>query len=195
MAEQGHTTKLQNWLDRLRNGDREALDGLIEHACERLRLVARKMLKGDRVGRWSETADVLQHAMLRLHRTLASKQPANVREFYAWATRAIRCELIDLARHYYGAEGRGQHHQSDDGRLAAGKPALEPTSLEAWAKFHEAVESLPEQEREVVNLLWYEELGQAEAADVLGISLATLKRRWQAARITLREKLDPMDFA
>ena len=56
--------------------------------------------------------------------------------------------------------------------------------------FHEQVEALPEPEREVVNLLWYEEMPQPEAGDVLGISLATVKRRWQSARLRLSETLD-----
>jgi RNA polymerase sigma-70 factor (ECF subfamily) len=47
------------------------------------------------------------------------------------------------------------------------------------------VDSLPDEEREVVQLLWYEGLRQPEAAVVLGISLATLKRRWQVARLRL----------
>ncbi len=70
----------------------------------------------------------------------------------------------------------------------------EPENIEAWAKFHEVVEALPEPEREVVNLLWYEEMSQPEAAEVLGISLATVKRRWQSARIRLSESLDGEAF-
>jgi RNA polymerase sigma-70 factor (ECF subfamily) len=42
----------------------------------------------------------------------------------------------------------------------------------------------------VVQLLWYEGLRQPEAAVVLGISLATLKRRWQVARLRLGELLE-----
>jgi DNA-directed RNA polymerase specialized sigma24 family protein len=61
-------------------------------------------------------------------------------------------------------------------------------------KFHAAVEALPEDQRDVVSLLWYEELSQPEAADVLCISLATLKRRWQAARLALFDHLKDSDF-
>ena len=69
-------------------------------------------------------------------------------------------------------------------------PALEPETLECWARFHELVDTLPEEEREVVQLLWYEGMKQSEAAAVLGVSLATLKRRWQAARLRLSELLE-----
>jgi DNA-directed RNA polymerase specialized sigma24 family protein len=62
--------------------------------------------------------------------------------------------------------------------------------VEAWTRFHEQVGTLPEEEKEVVALLWYGGVSQPEAASVLGVSLATLKRRWQAARLRLSELLD-----
>lgn len=51
------------------------------------------------------------------------------------------------------------------------------------------MEALPEEEREVVNLLWYEGMSQPEAADLLGISSRTVLRRWHAARLKLFQVL------
>lgn len=190
----GHTTKLQNWLDLLRQGDAEARNQIIDHACERLRLLTRKMLRGcPRVKRWSETDDVLQNAMIRLHRSLAGVKPESPRQFYGLAATQIRRELIDLARHYYGAEGLGARHYTDGGKAIDVKPEehVEPETLESWAQFHQQVEQLPEEQRDVVTMLWYEGLSQPEAASVLGVSLATVKRRWQAARLTLHQNLHP----
>ncbi len=107
----------------------------------------------------------------------------------------MRRELIDLARKHFGAEGLGANHHTDGGIASDNKPnTAEPETNEAWIKFHEQVEALPDQEREVVNLLWYEEMTQPEAADVLVVSLATVKRRWQAARLRLSECLNGEDF-
>jgi RNA polymerase sigma-70 factor (ECF subfamily) len=41
-----------------------------------------------------------------------------------------------------------------------------------------------------VGLLFYEGLTQEEAATVLGVSLRTLKRRWQSARCRLHDALN-----
>jgi RNA polymerase sigma-70 factor (ECF subfamily) len=41
----------------------------------------------------------------------------------------------------------------------------------------------------VVGLLWYVGLSQVEAASVLGVSVRTVKRRWQEARIALARAL------
>ncbi len=67
-------------------------------------------------------------------------------------------------------------------------PMTHATWLE-WTEFHQQVEALPEDEREVFNLLWYGELTQAEAAEILGIAVRTVIRRWQAARVRLYKVL------
>jgi len=155
------------------------------------------MLRGyPSVKRWSETDDVLQNAMLRLHRSLSEVRPESPRQFYGLAATQIRRELIDLARHFNGPEGIGANHHTDDGEVVRAKPSVgvEPENLEGWTQYHESVENLPEDQREVVSLLWYEDMSQPEAADVLGISLATLKRRWQAARLTLFDELKDLEF-
>ena len=143
------------------------------------------------VKRWSQTDDVLQNAMIRLHRSLGEVKPESPRQFYGLAATQIRRELIDLARHFSGAEGIGANHHSDDGESVKSTTVVEyrPESMERWDEFHQQVESLPEQQRIVGDLLWYEGMTQPEAAKVLDISLATLKRRWQAARLQLSEDL------
>ena len=51
------------------------------------------------------------------------------------------------------------------------------------------VEKLTDEQREVFDLLWYEGLTQPEAATILGVSLKTVKRRWQDARLFLFEAM------
>jgi RNA polymerase sigma-70 factor (ECF subfamily) len=65
----------------------------------------------------------------------------------------------------------------------------EPSHLAAWAEFHEQIQGLPHEERQVFDLLWYQEMTQPEAAALLGMSERTLKRRWQSARLRLHDKL------
>lgn len=194
----GHTTDLQNQLKRLSEGCPESRRTIIEHCCERLRTMARRMLKSyGRLARWSDTDDVLQQSLMRLHRALATVHPESTRKFYGLAATQIRRELIDLARSYFGPQGLGAKHDTDGGEAAAEQadPTAEPFSITAWTEFHEAVEALPDAEREVVSLLWYDGLTQADAARVLGISLATLKRRWVSARLLLKDKCEGGDLA
>ncbi len=190
----GHTARLQHWLEQMRQGDEQARNQLFAHAAERLRGLTRKMLRRfPALRRWEQTDDVLQNATLRLHRSLAEARPESVRHFYNLAAVQVRRELLDLARHHFGPQGHGAHYHSEAGEREPLErepdPAGEPDTLEGWTRFHQAVEALPEEEREVFNLLWYEGLDQPEAAEVLGVGLRTVKRRWQSARLRLFEAL------
>ena len=51
-----------------------------------------------------------------------------------------------------------------------------------YGEFHQKVEELPKEQREVFDLLYYHGVTQPEAAQVLGMSERTLKRRWQETR-------------
>src|SRR6476661_7110126 len=117
MSEPGSTTiQLQRCLDRLRQGDLVARNELLNHACERLRKLTRRMLRGFvRLRRWEQTDDVLHNAMMRLHRALSETAPESLRHFFNLAAMQIRRELIDLANHHFGPEGQGAKHDTDRG--------------------------------------------------------------------------------
>jgi RNA polymerase sigma-70 factor (ECF subfamily) len=187
--------QIQALLPRVRDGDPVARDALLGLAGERLRQLAHRMLQGyPRVRRWEETDDVLQNALLRLYRTLKAVPPGSVTDFLRLAALNIRRELLDLCKRHYGPLGQGAHHDTlGPGRPDAAEPAaslsLDPARLSVWSAFHEQVEALPDEERAVVDLLWYQGLSQAEAADLLGVNERTVKRRWQSARIQLHDAL------
>jgi RNA polymerase sigma-70 factor (ECF subfamily) len=188
------TAQLQRCLDRLQAGDGAAGQDLLNSACERVEQLTRKMLRRfPRVRRWEQTDDVVQNVVLRLHRTLSQVAPASVRDFLRLTSLNIRRELLDLVKHYYGPEGLGARHESAAGNsdTNGGTPDLthEPTRLAAWTEFHRQVETLPEEQREVFDLLWYQGLPQAEAAALLGVTERTVQRRWQAARLALYDAL------
>jgi RNA polymerase sigma-70 factor (ECF subfamily) len=193
------SVRIQGWLDRLRAGDESAREALLNCACERLTRLTRKMLRDyPRVKRWEQTDDVMQNATMRLYRALSKVRPASAADFFRLAALNIRRELLDLAKHYYGPQGQGARHASH-GRKGGSRSrnpafdppdrAAEPSRLDAWTEFHTQVERLPDEEREIFDLLWYQQLSQAEAAAVLHISERTVKRRWQAARLKLHEAL------
>ncbi len=192
----GTDTQLQNLIARGLNGDAAAHEALLHHACDRLLRLTRKMFHGyPNLRRWEQTDDVFQNAMLRLHRALAEVRVESVRHFFNLAAVQVRRELLDLAKHHFGPEGAGANHHTDgqpadDEGGSLHDNAAEPNDLSGWSEFHAQVEKLPEDDLEVVNLLYYEGLTQEEAAKVLGISFRTLKRRWQSAKLKLHEVLN-----
>src|SRR5262249_27111768 len=77
------STQLQAWIDRIKAGDQTAHAELLNHACERLRRLTRKMLQDfSGVRRWEETDDVCQNALLRLHRALQAVPLESVEQFF-----------------------------------------------------------------------------------------------------------------
>jgi RNA polymerase sigma-70 factor (ECF subfamily) len=199
MTHENQSVVIEGWVQRLNAGDDAARKDLLNCACERLTRLSRKMLKGfHRVKRWEATDDVVQNALLRLYRTLGEVRPATAVDFYRLAATNIRRELLDLAKHYYGPQGLGANHatmaaDTSQNLGEIGRPASANREdfgkLEAWAAFHDHVERLPEEDKEVFDLLWYQQLSQADAAQLLGVSERTVKRRWASARLKLHEAL------
>jgi RNA polymerase sigma-70 factor (ECF subfamily) len=182
---------LQGCLERLQQGDESARKDLLDGACDRLVGLARVMFRDyPRLRRWEETGDVLQNALIRLDRALQTIRPPTLRDFYRLATLEIRRELIDLARHHFGPHGdAGRHHSGSGVTDSAGNSSMDATRLDVWSEFHRQVAALPEEEREVFDLLYYQGLGHTEAAGVLDVHPRTVKRRFHAASLKLHEAL------
>ena len=187
----GSDTQLQGLLDQSLAGNPAAKEALLHHACDRLLKLTRKMFRGHTgLRRWMQTDDVFQGSLVRFHRALSQVEVRDVRHFFNLATVQIRRELLDLARKTFGPHGIGRNHHTDHqpadetgGSLH--RASEEPEDLERWEEFHHQVESLPEEEREVFDLLYYEGLEQLEAAKVLGISERTVRNRWNRAKLLL----------
>lgn len=176
------STQLLAWLQQWQAGQPAARDQLITHSMERCRLLARKMFRRQADLRTlEETDDVLQKAMMRLNVALATVRPDSVPAFFGLAARQIRWVLCDLAdehrsRREFQADASIDHADPRDG---------EPATLVEWTEFHQQVMKLPDEARDVFDLLYYQGLSQPEAAAVLGLSERTLRRRWQQARLQL----------
>lgn len=176
--------------------DRELRNRLLELAQNRLLGLTRKMFhQFPDLRRWEETGDIHQNVLLRLAKALESVKVESVRHFYNLAALQIRRELIDLSRHHFGPEGAAKHHHtdhqpSDEFGGTIHKTQEEPDNIQEWVDFHQAVECLPRDEQEIVNLLFYDGLTQAQASEALGMPLRSLKRKWALVKVKLQKALE-----
>jgi RNA polymerase sigma-70 factor (ECF subfamily) len=195
MSQLSITAQLESCLQRWAKGEEAAREELFALTGDWLRRLVAVMLRDyPRVGRWEQTDDVLQNALLRLWRALQDVRPATAREFCGLATLQIRRELVDLARHYFGPLGLGAHHATEASPGAdapAAAPAAgsscNPARLAAWTDFHNQIAALPADQRAAFEARWYLNLPYAEAAELLGVSVSTLIRHYQAACRSLNE--------
>jgi RNA polymerase sigma factor (sigma-70 family) len=195
----GTTTLLQQQLDRLQAGEHGARDELIERACKRLQRLARRILQDyPALRRFADSCDLTQNTVMRLMRSLQASPPGSVVDFFCLAAMEMRHGLIDMTRHYFGPQGAGANERAlppapEGSSISGAAPepksngTFNPLSLAFWTEFHQAIEKMPLELRTVCDLLWYHEMTQAEAAQTLGCSVATVKRRWLEARLQLQE--------
>jgi RNA polymerase sigma-70 factor (ECF subfamily) len=183
-------SQLDQLVGRLNAGDLAAREEFLLLAQGRLARLARRIFRVfRRLRRWEDSEDVLQSAVLRLLPLLASARLTSVEHFFQLAEMQIRHELIDRARHHFGRGRSRRMHELALPEEEWERQLAESTSggpneilgLDRWSAFHEGVEELPVFQREVVTLIYYHRLKQAEAAQLLQVSVITVKRHWCAA--------------
>lgn len=185
------SVNLQKCLDRWQSGDRAAADELLKATGKRLERLARRMTRSfPNVRGQADTGDVLQNSLIRLLRTLQTLRPKTTRDFFNLAAVHIRRELIDLARRCKTRNRvtfvRGPD-DTDDDRPAESRPVAVADDFDLWVRFHEAVDQLPVEEREVVGLVFYHGWTQVRIAALFGVDERTIRRRWSNACARLRE--------
>lgn len=192
----------QSLIRRLQAGEAAARDELISRSYQRLRRLAARILRDFPIVQNRATvSDVLHETFFRLRRALEVVPLTTAVEFYRLAALHMRRQLLDMARSFRRhpesfslLSGTDSQQANGPAYLEPGLSTLDPATLQRWQEVHEQIETLPEEERIVFDLLYYHELTQAEAAEILNVSIPTIKRRWTAARLRLAAYLGDQSF-
>ena len=164
---------------------------ILERAVNRLRLLCGALLyrgypRLTRPPLNLEIDEMLSGLVADLLTAMRKVRPQTVRQFFALATQHTRWLLNDLAR-------RLDQQPTALQLSVTGVPAapstsasmLTPEGRRIWA----AIDGLPEEEREIFDLVRVQGLTYAEAAGVVGTSVKTVQRRLTRARLLLAERL------
>jgi RNA polymerase sigma-70 factor, ECF subfamily len=137
-------------------------------------------------GRRALAEEVVQEAFLSLWRSGAryDRGRGSVR---SWVLAVVHHRAIDLIRHESVRAGRDVH---DDG-IAAALPALERTDLEVERRgdahlVRGALQELPSEQRQVIELAYFGGFSHSEIAGMLGIPSGTVKGRMRLGMGKLR---------
>ena len=124
-----------------------------------------------------QTDEMLSAVVERLLKALRNIRPKTVREFFALANQHMRWELNTLARRLdreaHAVELRESTVESPAAAEGHDSSQISPNT----ARMLEAIESLPEDERETFCLVRVQGMTQTDAAAVLGVSVKTVQRR------------------
>jgi RNA polymerase sigma-70 factor (ECF subfamily) len=192
MDEEQTTVAIQRYLDALPGDAAEpVVRQLLARAVDRLRLLCATFLNKSypRLTRPPvnlETDELLGGVVAGLLTAMRTTRPPTVRRFYALANQHIRWQLNDLARRL--DERAAGAALAESGVPAA--PASTDSGLSPDARrMLEVIEGLPEDEREVFDLVGVQGLTHAQAATVIGVAEKTVQRRLNRARALLAERL------
>src|SRR5262245_20103623 len=190
-VDQRTTVAVQAYLDELAGGAPPApvVRALLDRSAERLNMLCSTLLLQSYPRLTRPPANLRSEEMLsavveRLLKAMREVRPQNVRQFFGLANRHMRWELNDMARRLEQSAALGLQ----DSVVAA--PESSGSVISANTKrMLEAIENLPDEEREAFELLRIQGLSWAETANVLKVSESTIHRRLNRGLILLEEKL------
>jgi len=175
-------------LVRWRAGDRAALDSLMPLVYEELRSLAGHYLRRERPNHTLQSTALVHEAYVRLIGQEAPEWQSRA-HFFGVAARLMRQILVDHARSGRAAKRGGHSLKLALDESLAGK---EQQDLDILA-LNRALESLAElhpQQSQIVELRFFSGLSIEDAAEVLGLSPATVKRNWTTARAWLFREMN-----
>jgi RNA polymerase sigma-70 factor (ECF subfamily) len=130
--------------------------------------------------------EMLSAVVERLLKAVPAARPRTVRQFFALVNRHMGWELNDLARRL---DEQPAEVELDESRVPA-PPASGSVLTPDGRRMLEAIDRLPEEEREAFGLVRIQALTHGEAAEVLGVSAKTVRRRLNRSLMLLAKELD-----
>lgn len=182
MAQTEITQMLQAW----REGDRSAMERLTEAVYDELHRLAHSYLRREQPDPNLQTTVLVNEAWLRLMGT-EQMEWQNRTHFFGIAAQAMRQILVDFAR-VRQSQKRGGHIVRVT--LGAAEQGQErETDLVALDDALQTLAMLDARQSKVVELRFFGGLSLEETAEVLQVSVGTVRRDWRMARAWLHGEL------
>jgi len=167
-------------LSAVEQGDPQAAEKLLELLYEELRRLAASKMAREQPGQTLQPTALVHEAWLRL---VGSQNPKfeNRAHFFSAAAEAMRRILIDRARYKLRIRHGGNLERVD----LEGQDLASPAEDEQLVAVHDALNKLAKDhplQAEVVKLRYFVGMTNEETAEILGVSIATVKNYWTFAR-------------
>lgn len=169
------------------NGDQAALDKLVPVVEHELRRLAHHYMRREHVGHTLQTTALVNEAFVRLVNR-KSVHWQNRAHFFGIAAQLMRTILVDHARSHACAKrgGGADELELNEAIVVSQDKASEVIALDEALK---ALELIDPQQSRIVELRFFGGLTVEEAAEVLHVSPATIKREWSTAKAWLYREL------
>lgn len=197
-------TQTQDWLSRARGGDAAAVDDLLAAHREALRRAIALRLD-PALARRLDASDIVQDVLLEANRRLKDYLQDPTMPFHVWLRQLAKDRMIDAHRFHRQAQRRSLDREQSTGPPAWAQdssvqllaqlldpektPASQAVQQELQRKLAAAVTALGDDDREIIWLRHYEQLGNQQIAESLGLSEAAASMRYLRALRRLRTEL------
>lgn len=190
MATSKNVTNLSGLFVRMRGGDPDALKAIVGVLYRELHGLAAKQMRGEARNHTLQPTALVNEVYMRL-----MHGPDNIqdrRHFFALAATAMRNALVDHARQKRASKrGKGfERVPLDD--ADAGRE-LHVVDILTVDEALTALTAKHSRASRVVELRFFGGHTDQEIADILGLSLPTVRRDWHAARKWLKDRLKRVD--
>lgn len=175
---------LLNW----GNGDTEALKAVLPLVYEELRRVARHYLRRQRPNHTLQTTGLVHEAYLRL----AAEKSLHVKDrthFLGISAQLMRWILVDYERNRRAAKRGGGATRLTLNPSVAARSQGESVDLLALDQALDRLAKMDRQQSRIIELRYFAGLSLEDTSEFLGISPATVSRRWASARAWLQREI------
>jgi RNA polymerase sigma factor (TIGR02999 family) len=175
-------------LNDIEQGDAHAAAALLPLVYDELRRLAAARMAEERPGQTLQATALVHEAYLRLVDVDKAQHWNSRGHFFAAAAEAIRRILIEIARRKGGPEAGGRHVRIELSDVPA---ELHRSDLDLLA-LSDALDKLQAKDpraAELVKLRFFAGLTRHQAAEALGVSVATADNDWAYAKGWLRAEI------
>lgn len=168
----------QAWIQRCRDGDREAFYHLVEPLLDRVYSTAAAILRSAHLAE-----DAVQNALIEAYQAIMKGK--EIRHFAAWFKQMAAMRAIDLARKRSRIDRMSEDLEQVEPVDRQAQPMEVLLIKEEQNSLLAQVMSLDIPHRSVVLLFYYQEMSLEEISIVLGVKVGTVKSRLHRARLKL----------
>ena len=178
----------QALLDQYQQGNREAVSQLLERHTRRVRDYVRMLVKDNDVA-----DDLTQEVLIKVVKVLDEGRYTDKGRFLPWVLRIAHNRVLDYFRASTQVKTVSESSAGFDilGSKNLAEPSIEDQliSEQQAEEVRTLIELLPEEQREVVKMRYYEGLSFKEIAEHTGVSINTALGRMRYALINMRQMI------
>lgn len=178
----------QTLLEMYQQGNREAVSQLLERHTRRVRDYVRMMVKDSDVA-----DDLTQEVLIKVVKVLDEGRYTDKGRFLPWVLRIAHNRVLDYFRAQKQVKTVNESSAGFDilGSKNFAEPSIEESIIldQRAEEVRALVEELPDEQREVVKMRYYDGLSFKEIAEQTGVSINTALGRMRYALINMRQMI------